>query len=246
MEKRVSLIVGGSGGIGVETARFLHSKGMDVCLTYHSSEEKIRNKLKEYKLEDLELYRIDVKNEESVNNTISDVLKKYKKIDSVIYSVSSSVVNKRINDLDWRDFQEHIDVQIKGLFILVMALMPLIKSNHKMKFVVVLTEGCVGRPPSMLSHYITAKYGLMGFVKCMVSESILDNCTFNMVSPGMVKANLIKNFPHKLMELTASNNPMKRIAEPEDVAKVICFLTSDDSDYINGANIIVNGGNIII
>ena len=133
MEKKVSLIVGGSGGIGFETAKFLHNKGMDVCLTYYSNEEKIRKKLKEYKLETLEFYKINVRDEESIKNAISDMLKKYKKIDSVVYSVSSSIINKKINDLDWHDFQEHIDVQIKGLFILVKAFLPLIKGKTQLK-----------------------------------------------------------------------------------------------------------------
>jgi len=243
MEKKLSLIIGGSGGIGFETAKLLHSKDMNVCLTYFNNDEKIRKKLNEHKAGNFELCKINVRDEESVKNTISNILQKYKKIDSVVYSVSSSVVHKKMYDLGWSDFQEHIDIQIKGLFILVKTLLPLIKSGHKIKFVVVLTEGCIGKPPSMLAHYITAKYGLMGFVKCMASE-LASNCTFNMVSPGMVKTDLLANFPPKLVEITAYNNPMKRIAEPEDVAKVIYFLISDDSDYLNGVNIVINGGNI--
>lgn len=245
MEKKLSLIVGGSGGIGFETARLLCDENVNVCLTYFNNEDKIRKKLSEHKIGNFELYKINVKDEESIKNVISNILQKHEKIDSVVYSVSSSVVHKKIYDLNWSDFQEHIDAQIKGLFILVKILLPLIKSNHKIKFVVVLTDGCMGKPPSMLSHYVTAKYGLMGLVKCMVSELASNNCTFNMVSPGMIKTDLLANFPSKLVEITAYNNPMKRIAEPEDVARVIYFLISDDSDYLNGVNITINGGNII-
>ena len=98
----------------------------------------------------------------------------------------------------------------------------------------------------MLSHYVTAKYGLLGFVKSLASELTAYNCTFNMVSPGMVKTDLLSNVPHKLIEMTASASPMKRIADPSDVAKVIYFLASDNSDYLNGVNIPINGGNIFL
>ena len=69
--------------------------------------------------------------------------------------------------------------------------------------------------------------------------------SFNMISPGMVNTGLLSNLPPKLIELTAEANPMKRIAEPSDVAKIISFLLSDQADYLNGVNIPVNGGNIL-
>jgi len=246
MEKKTSLIVGGSGGIGIETARFLYNKNMNVCLTYYQNEEKIRKKLEENNIKNFDLYKVDVRDNKSIQNAILNIFQKYEKIDSVVYSISTLITNKKVLDLEWNDFQEHIDVQIKGLFILVKTILSLIKRNHKIKFVVILTEACIGKPPSMLSHYITAKYGLMGFVKCMASELIQNGCTFNMISPGMVKTDLLLNFPPKLVEIISHNNPMRRIAEPEDIAKVIYFLISDDSDYLNGINIVVNGGNVFI
>ena len=238
---KIALVIG-SGGIGIEVSKTLVNKGMKVCLSYNknSPEEKLNN------VQSIKLYNINVKEKETIAKTISDIIEKNGKIDSVIYCVSCPIDNKKIHDLNWEDFQEHIDIQIKGLFLVIQALKPLIDKNHKIKFVAVLTEYCIGKPPSMLSHYITAKYGLMGFVKCMASELIKNNSTFNMVSPGMVSTNLLSNLPPKLVELTAFNNPMKRIAEPSDIAKVVSFLASEESDYLNGVNITINGGNVLL
>lgn len=246
IENKLALIIGGSGGIGIETAKVLFNKGVKVCLTYYRNAEKIKGILKEYRMEGSRLYRIDMGDEKDIEKGIAAILKEHKRIDAVIHCVSIPVINKKICDLTWQDFQEHIDIQIKGLFTVIRALMPLIDDNYKIKFIVVLTEYCIGKPPTMLSHYITAKYGLMGFVKCMASELITNNCTFNMVSPGMVKTDLLSNLPPKLVEITAYKNPMKRIAEPNDVAKVISFLVLEDSGYLNGVNIMVNGGNIFV
>ena len=80
----------------------------------------------------------------------------------------------------------------------------------------------------------------------MSVELAKHNCTVNMVSPGMVDTNLISNLPPKLVEITAENNPLKRIAASSDVAKVILFLSSEGSDYLNGVNILVNGGGAML
>ena len=246
MENNVALVIGGSGDIGIETAKVLFGKGMDVCISYHSSEDETKNKLDIMGLKDLKLYKFDMNNEELINNSMASILNEHKKIDVVVYCVSMPIINKKIQELTWKDFQDHIDVQVKGLFTIIKTLSPLINGNHRIKFIVVLTEYVIGKPPIMLSHYITAKYGLMGFVKCMAAELAKNNCTFNMVSPGMVNTSLLSNLPKKLIEMVAYNNPMKRIAEPVDVAKVILFLASEDSDYLNGANILINGGNVFI
>ncbi|NQV08249.1 SDR family oxidoreductase [Candidatus Woesearchaeota archaeon] len=234
--KKLALVIGGSGGIGAETAKVL-SKNMKVCLTYN------KNKVKQNYSG---AYKMDIRNEENIKKIVSEILKEHKKIDVVVYSISTPIKNKKAVDLEWSDFQEHIDMQSKGLFSVVKELSPLISQNHGIKFIVVLSESCLGNPPSMMAHYVTGKYSLMGLTKTLAVELAKNNCTFNMVSPGMVKTDLLSNFPSKMVEMAAYNNPMKRIAEPSDVAKVISFLASKDSDYLNGVNIPINGGNIIL
>jgi 3-oxoacyl-[acyl-carrier protein] reductase len=246
MDKKFALIVGGSGGIGIETAVFLFKKGFEVGLTYHKNVAHVQEKLNENGVKCAGLYCLDVVKEEDVKKMVSLILRDKPCVDYVIYCVSGPLLNKRLGELHWNEFQEHVDVQVRGFFNLVKEFWPLISKKNRMKFIVVLSESCIGKPPSMLSHYVTAKYALMGFVKCMAVELAPYNCMFNMVSPGMVRTGLISNMPAKLVELVEYNNPMKRIATPADVAKVISFLASDDSDYLNGVNIPVNGGNIFI
>ena len=117
-----------------------------------------------------------------------------------------------------------------------------IYAKHKTKFIVLLTEYCIGSPPKGLSHYVTSKYAAMGMAKTMAVELSQYNCTVNMISPGMVETPLLDGLPSKLIEMTAYQNPMKRNAYPEDISNTISFLASDQSDYLNGTNIVVNGG----
>jgi len=240
---KTALILGSDGGIGFEAAKALSSQGFNLCLGYQNK-ESIEKKLLISNIPNYKLYCIDVTNAESVNESISKILETLE-IDVVVYSVTPPIINKRIKDLLWEDFQQHINVQINGFYNVINALNPLIQKNHKLKFIVILTEYCLGKPPAMISNYITAKYGLMGLVKSMASELSRNNCTFNMISPGMTNTSLLDNLPKKFIEIGAENNPMKRIAEPSDIAKIISFLASDSSDYLNGVNILANGGNIM-
>ena len=245
MKSKTALVIGGSGGIGFEIVKTLSKYEMKVFASCSSNKDSLNRKLKEEDVSNCETCMLDVTNEENVEREVSKILEKHK-IDVLVYCVSPKIVNKGVNDLSWKDFQNQIDVQVKGLFSIIKALKPLIESKHKIKFIVVLTEYCIGKPPSMLSHYITAKYGLMGLMKSMASELVKKKATFNMVSPGMVETELLSNLPPKIIEMTAYNNPMGRIAKPSDVAKVVAFLASEDSDYLNGVNIPINGGNIML
>jgi 3-oxoacyl-[acyl-carrier protein] reductase len=245
---KTALIMGGSGGIGSETARMLLDKGMKVLLSYHSegSKKKAEAWLKDFPQGCSFLFRTDVRDEKRVADDIGKLMKKHGKIDAVVYSVSSPIVPKAISEMSWSDFQLNIETQIKGFFSVVKSVMPLIKDGHKMRFVAVITEACFGKPPGIkASDYITSKYGLIGLVKCMASELGKGGCTFNMVSPGMVDTKLLSKLPPKLVEFAAMKNPMKRNAEPHDVASVICFLLSDEAGYLNGVNIMVNGGEML-
>ena len=107
-----------------------------------------------------------------------------------------------------------------------------------------MTEYCIGKPPKGVAAYLTAKSALLGLSKVLSLELAEAKSTVNMISPGMVETKLIENLPKKLIEMTAYNNPLKKIASAEDIANVISFLASNDSDYLNGVNIPINGGNV--
>ena len=234
---KTALVIGGNSGIGSEAARCLAENGIKVCATYHKDKKNIQDLIS--------TYQTDLLNEGSVKSTLQKILKEHKQVDIVVFSVSQPIKNKSLLNLEWKDFEEHLDLQIKGLFCVVQNLKEQIQAKHKTKFIIILTEYCIGKPPAGISHYVAAKYCLMGLAKSMAAELSKYNCTVNMISPGMVETSLISNLPPKLVELTAENNPLKRIATPKDVANVILFLSGDDSDYLNGANITVNGGSVM-
>lgn len=245
MDRKVALVIGGSGGIGSEIVRLFVKKGIQVCSTYNRKREKAEDLFRELDPQSVSLYQMNLADDVSVEHACQQILIDHQKVDHVVFTATALVNHKNILNMAWRDFEEHITIQTKGLFGILQNLKAQIKAKHKTKFIVVLTEYCFGRPPSGLSHYVTAKYSLMGLCKAMTAELSKFNCTVNMISPGMVETDLISSLPAKLIEITAENNPLKRIALPGDVANLAYFLASDEADYLNGVNILVNGGGIV-
>ena len=94
--------------------------------------------------------------------------------------------------------------------------------------------------------YITAKSGLRGFSKSVALDLAPKGILVNMVSPGMTNTNLISEVPERVRMVASAKTPLKRLATAEDIAKVIAFLASDDSNYLCGETIRVNGGQVMI
>lgn len=242
--KTISLIVGGSGGIGSAVVRVRSKLDATVCVFGRNGLKKMEEEFKAEGITNCEFYAVDVTQNDSVTTAVKQVLDKHGKINSVLYSVSPPIVNKKYGDSQWDAFQKSLDVHVKGFYFLSKSILKNSASEEKTRFVVILTEYCFGKPPVQISDYITAKYALLGLVKSLASELDSTEYSFNMISPGMVDTPLLSHLPPRFSEIVALKNPMKRIAQPKDVAKLVSFLFSQDADYLNGVNILLNGGNI--
>ena len=101
----------------------------------------------------------------------------------------------------------------------------------------------MGVPQENFSPYVMAKSGLYGLTKSMAKEYGIHGIRFNMISPGLTNTDVLSGIPKRTIDYTAFQTPLKRIADPSDVAKVALFLVSDLSEYLSGVNIPVCGGN---
>jgi len=209
---KLAAIVGGAGGVGSATAKLFKEQGYRVAILDHKN--------------------CNVADEASVSSAFKKIETEEGAIDIIVYVPSAPITPKPIFHKRWDDFSKHIDVQAKGLFFVFSALSKSIISGHKIKFIILSTEYCIGTPPVMFSDYITAKYALLGLSKCLAVELARFNSTLNIISPGPINTKLLTNPPSDL-----------KVSEPEDIAKVILFLAGNDSKFLNGANINVNGGN---
>ncbi|MGK0290755.1 MAG: 3-oxoacyl-[acyl-carrier protein] reductase [bacterium] len=246
MSKKLALVLGGNGGIGSSATRRLIEDGMHVCAIYNNNRDQIDKLKDEFSDSDITDYQCNLLDSEKLSKTICEIKNNFGNIDVVVFTLTSSLKNGRLLELEWKDYQEHFELQLKTMFYVTKVLKDQICAKHKTKFIVVLTEYCIGVPPKGLSYYVTSKYAAMGMAKSMAVELAQYGCNVNMISPGMVETPLLDSLPSKLIEITAHQNPLKRNAVPEDISNAISYLASDQSDYLNGTNIVINGGGKII
>ncbi len=241
-----ALVIGASGGIGLETARTLIRDGMRVWGTYFSDKASLETLIKETPETALSISAMDCSDDASVDASMTEIIKNFTPVDVLVYSVAPPIKHAPVLKNDWENYQKHLEIQVKGFLRIIKFLTPQFSSSYKTKIIVILSEYCVGKPASGISDYITAKYALMGVSKTLAVELARNNSTVNMLSPGMTETDLLSTLPAKAVEFSAMNNPLKRIAKPKDVADAISFLASDKSDYLNGVNLLINGGGVMI
>lgn len=246
MDKKTALVIGGNGGVGSEAARQLLHEGFHVYATYFNNQDVLNQLVSSENSQYLHTVRCDVTKSLEVQSMVNKIIETSGSIDVVIFSVTAPLKNSRALDLEWNDFEVNFNLQTKPLLFSVQALAEQMRSGTKAKFIVVLTEYCIGTPPKGLSHYVSSKYAAMGLAKTLSVELAEYQSTVNMISPGMVETPLLDALPPKLIEITAYNNPLKRNAIPDDIGGAISFLASGQSDFINGANLVINGGGVLV
>lgn len=240
---KTALVIGGNGGIGSSSVVKLLDDGFNVVASYNNNKHRLEKIIQNPQYQErLKLINLDAASDEDMKSKINELIGLYGSLDILVFSISEEYRNIRIFNLQWESLSNQLTNQLKSLHNLYSSLSGQIKSNVKTKFIVLLSEVCFGSPPKGFSHYVTAKYALLGFAKSLAMELSAYNSTVNMISPGMVETDLLSNMPRKLIEMNASQNPLGRNGSPEDIASLISFLASDKADYLNGINIPVNGG----
>lgn len=189
----------------------------------------------------VEAFQVDLLDSEMLTITMEKIIKS-SKVDVFIHAATMPIINHKVSDTRWEDYQMHIDIQAGSFLRIVQAILPSMTVNRRGKIISILTAATVGRPPSGMSDYVVGKYSLLGLSKSMAVELGHLGITVNCVSPSMTNTPLTEKFPHKLKEIASSQVPLGRLAEPSDIASVVLFLCSEHSNYISGENFLVTGG----
>ena len=238
---KTALVVGGSGAIGSAAVSTLVQDGFKVWATYFQDKTQA-----DQAAANISFVPMDCTQETSVKTGMEKILSAAKALDVIVFSVTPPLKYSAFLNASWESYQLHFNTQVKGLFLIAKNLRAQIQSNHKTKMIIILTEFCVSKPAAGVSDYATSKYALLGLSKVLAVELSKYQTTVNMISPGMTETDLLSHLPPKAIELAAMNNPLKRIALPQDVANAVSFLASEKSDYLNGTNILVNGGGVML
>jgi 3-oxoacyl-[acyl-carrier protein] reductase len=236
--KKFVLITGASGGIGQAVACLLAEKGYHLYLHYNQNQEKIRdllNRLKQYGGEYIPIH--------------ADLAKPdgYKKIHSEIFALDAIVHCGGMShygllvDLKQEEAEALINVHVLNPLLLTKELLPkLLKKGSGNIIVISSIWGQTGA--SCEVAYSMVKGAQIAFVKSLNKEVALNGIRVNAIAPGAIETKMLEGFTKDEIDQLAYEIPMGRLGQPEEIAKVVAFLLSDDSSYITGQVLAVNGG----
>jgi 3-oxoacyl-[acyl-carrier protein] reductase len=246
-EKTV-LIIGATGGIGSQTARTLAKEGYSLILHYHSNKaqaDKLRKELEKLTTKRIVIVKANILKDSDVSDMIFELSRYFKNISAFVNASTLHFGNIKLKDLEWADISSQIDINIKSNLNIIKNITPLMQENKYGKIVFMTTQ-YTEQMPSELIHYITAKSALNGFAKALAVELAPKGIRVNLVSAGMTNTNLISDIPEKVKLITAAKTPLRRLADPQDIANAVSYLVSEKSDFLTGETIRVNGGQVMI
>ena len=186
--------------------------------------------------ENIIFYKADLKNENEIKAVFADVLKKYNKIHILINNGAISKFNKSIFDIEISEFDEVIAVNLRGSFICAKEF---IKANHGENYgrIVNIASTRFNQNEAGWEAYGASKGGIVSLTNTMAISLSDTPITVNAISPGWIK---VDNY--QLSEIDKKQHPSGRVGIPRDIVNACLFLTNEENDFVNGANIIVDGG----
>src|ERR1051325_7479412 len=158
----------------------------------------------------------------------------------LIHAAAAPINEKRVKNANWSDYEHHLNVAVKGAFLLASEWLRTKGERHSLSFV--LSSVTVGAIAPGQSAYAAGKFGLLGFAKALSAELAAKQISVNCVSPGFVGEGLTGGVDDRVREVIIKATPMGRLAAPRDIAEVVSFLASREARYLTGLNIPIAGG----
>ena len=243
-DQRVALVIGGSRGIGSATVKKLASEGYAVIINYFQAEEEAQALVNEVIHKGGTAFSVqgDVSNETDVEVIFTKAESIVGPIQSVVFCAAPNPTPQAFGDLQWDVFQKHLDTQVKGAFNCAKRALPHMLQTQSGAFVFLGSIFADGIPPVQQSAYVVTKSALAALARSLAVEYGPKGIRVNVVSPGMTHTEMISSIPEKVKMLAKMNTPLRRLAEPVDIASVISFLLSPAACHITGENLRVCGG----
>lgn len=234
------LLTGGTRGIGKGIAEYFLNKGWRVILLYKSCEE---NAKKLCENENCYAYRVDIRNEEEINAVISHIKGTYGEIDCLINNAGVAKA-ELVQDTSTYDYDLIFDTNVKGTFLMTKGVVPLMISKKRGTIINISSMWGISGG-SFESVYSASKAAVIGFTKALAKELGPSGIRVNAIAPGVIKTDMTASLSEDDINALKEETPLLRCGEPLDVAKVAYFLANDDSSFITGQVISVDGGIII-
>jgi acetoacetyl-CoA reductase len=239
---RVALVTGGSRGIGAAVAKALKSAGYHVAASYAGNDEAAHK----FKAETgINVYKWDVSSYDACAAGVKQVEADLGPVEVLVNNagITRDAMFHRMKPEQW---VEVINTNLNSLFNMCR---PLIEGMRTRKFGrIIMISSINGQKGQMgQANYSAAKAGELGFTKALAQESAKSGITVNAICPGYIATEMVKAVPKDVLEKNILPHiPLGRLGEPEEIARCVVFLASDDAGLITGSTLTANGGQYMV
>ena len=238
LENKNIIVTGASGGIGNSIVKKLNQAGANI-LASGTRIEKLEELKKNF--ENIKILKFDISQSDKIVEFIENATNELGgSLDGIVNNAGITQDNLAIR-MSLEEWQKVININLTSTFLMCKFAIKKMLKNKSGKIVnitsVVGHTGNLGQ-----ANYTASKAAIVAMSKSLAIEYAKKNININCISPGFIKTAMTDNIDEKFREVIVSKIPSARLGEPDDVANAVLFLSSDQSDYINGETIHVNGG----
>lgn len=242
---KVALVTGGAKGIGASIALELARAGASVAINYAGSEAAAKQVASE--IEQLGqramIIQTNVADAEAVSEMVKQVIDQFGKLDILVNNAGITRDNL-IMRMKEEDFDEVINVNLKGVFNCIKAVTRQMMKQRSGRIINISSVvGVLGNAGQ--ANYVAAKAGVIGLTKTTARELASRGITVNAVAPGFIETDMTAKLGEEIRAGLMGQIPLARLGQPEDIAKVVKFLASEDAAYITGQTLHVDGGMVM-
>ena len=239
---KLAIITGGTRGIGKQIALTFAKEGYNIAINYRTENEDLKNTKKEIEENNVKCFTFqgDVTNFKDCEQFVKQIVEEFGNIDVLVNNagITRDTLLMRMKE---EDFKQVIDTNLIGTFNVTKNVIGnMLKARNGRIINISSVVGISGNAGQ--TNYSASKAGIIGFTKSLAKEVASRNITVNAVAPGFIETQMTDVLKDDIKEEIAKKIPLKRMGTPQDVANVVKFLASDDSSYITGQVINIDGG----
>ena len=244
-ENKTVFVTGGSRGIGKEVALKFADNGYNVVINYVSTKTNVEELQKEFEDKGVKalIMQADVTDKEAIDEVVKKAIEEFGSIDVLVNNAGITRDNLLMRMSD-EEFDKVIEINLKGTYIVTKAVTKYMMKKRKGSIInlssVVGVAGNAGQ-----CNYSASKAGIIGFTKSVAKELASRNIRSNAVAPGFIETDMTAVLSDEVKENIHNQIPLKRMGTAKEVANLIYFLGSDESSYITGQVINVDGGMVM-
>ena len=234
---RISVVTGGTRGIGAATAIALKDRGDTVVAVYGYNEERAKVFTAETGIAS---YKWDVSNFDACLTGIASVEAELGPVDILINNAGITR-DGTVHKMDYENWQAVIDTNLGSCFNMSRAV---IEGMRERKFGRIVNVGSINGQAGQYGqvNYAAAKSGIHGFTKALAQEGAAQGITVNAIAPGYIDTDMVAAVPDRVLDKIIERIPVGRLGKASEIARAIRFLTDDDAGFITGSTLSINGG----